>query len=243
MKQETNPAPDADQEFLKQEEKRAVIAVSDQQTVINAIKAINRQNRIIAILAIGLVVVSIVAAIGYFRRPKVMVAVQTPDGQRIAQLDDMNFGATEQIQMGEDNLKDDDKRELVNNFLQSFYAVDLASRSKDVPKSLAMMIPSSANVFYKYLNENGILQRERDEGWSASWTTDSFDIDKNDKNAAQIIGTQVLRRNVSGKIKQEKVQYKISFLLYTEGKREGSPLRTGYWIVNFKPEELSRSES
>lgn len=220
----------------------AVGTVANQEALIKLVKAVGSLNKIVFILATGLVVVSIVAAVGYFRRPKVLVAVQSADGRRIAQIDDINFGTTDQIQMGEDNLTDADKRELVENFLQSFYAVDLASRSKDVPRALRMVIPSNAQVLYKNLNEQGILQRERDEGWSASWTTDSFDVDRTDKNLAQVIGTQMLRRNAGGKLKQERVQYKILFQLYTEGKREESPLRTGYWIANFKAEELSRSE-
>ena len=105
-----------------------------------------------------------------------------------------------------------------------------------------MIIPANASMLYKNLNEQGTLQRERDEGWSSSWTTDSFEVDRTDRNLATVIGTQILRRNSSGKIKQERVQYKILFLLYTEGKREESPLRTGYWIANFKAQELSRSE-
>ncbi|HLM62484.1 MAG TPA: hypothetical protein VK308_16910, partial [Pyrinomonadaceae bacterium] len=202
----------------------------------------NSQSRIIFILGIGLVIVSVLCAVGYFRRPKVLVAVQSEDGRRILSIDDQKFGAAEQIQMGEDNLTNADKRELVENFLQSYYAVDLASRSKDIPRALKMIVPSNAAMLYKNLNEQGILQRERDEGWSASWTTDSFDVDRTDRNLATVIGTQILRRSTGGRIKQERVQYKILFQLYTEGKREESPLRTGYWIANFKAQELSRNE-
>lgn len=220
----------------------AVISVAQKEALLGMVRANNSQNRIILILGIGLVIVSVLCAVSYFRRPKVLVAVQTPDGQRIAKIDDVNFGATDQIQMGEDNLSNADKRELVENFLQSFYAVDLASRSKDVPRALKMITPAAAAQLYKNLNEQGILQRERDEGWSATWTTDSFEVDRSDRNLASVIGTQILRRNSSGRIKQERVQYKILFQLYTEGKRETSPLRTGYWIANFKPQELSRSE-
>jgi len=222
--------------------KEAIISVAEKEALLGMVRTNNRQNQIILALAIGLVIVSIISAVGYFRRPKVLVAVQSADGQRIAKIDDINFGTAEQIQMGEDNLSNADKRELVENFLQAFYAVDLASRSKDVPRALKMLIPANAQLLYKNLNEQGVLQRERDEGWSSSWTTDSFEVDRSDRNLASVIGTQMLRRNSSGKIKQERVQYKILFQLYTEGKREESPLRTGYWIANFKAEELSRSE-
>lgn len=214
-----------------------------QELVFEQVKASNRLYRVIAFLSIGLVLVSVLAAVGFFRRPKVLVAVQTPDGQRIAQIDDINFGSTEQIQMGEDNLNDRDKRELVENFLQTYYGVDLASRSKDVPKALSMLIPDSAKQLYKVLNEQGVLQRERDESWSGSWKTESFEVDRKDKNLVLVIGTQSLRRMVGGKVKSERIQYKIPFVLHTEGKRDNSPLRTGYWIVNFKPEEISRNET
>ena len=202
---------------------------------------VRRMNRIVFVLAVGLIAVSILAAVGFFRRPRVLVAVQTPDGQRIARIDDVNFGTSEQIQMGEDNLSDLDKKELVNQFLNAFYNVDLASRSKDVPRAMQMMVPESARFYFKTLSEQGQLQRERDEGWSAVWKTDSFEVDRADRNAVQIIGTQQLRRIVGGVAKAEKIQYKLTFLLHTEGSRNNSPLRTGYWIINFKAEELSRS--
>lgn len=221
---------------------QSIESVADKEALIGMVRAVNRLNRVCFVLAIGLVAISVLAAIGYYRRPKVIVAVQTPDGQRIAQIDDMKFGATEQIQMGEDNLNDRDKQELVNRFLETFYAVDLASRSKDVPKALSMLIPDSARNYYKTLNEQGYLQRERDEAWSSSWKTDSFEVDRSDRNQVQVIGTQNLRRVMAGKPKTERIQYKIVFTLHTEGKRDDTPLRTGYWIINFKPEELSRSE-
>lgn len=222
--------------------KESIATVAEREAMTGMVKAVARLNWIVLVLAIGLVAVSVLAAIGFYRRPRVIVAVQTPDGQRIAQIDDIKFGTTEQVQMGEDNLNDKDKKELVNNFLQTFYAVDLASRSKDVPKAMSMLVPESAKVIYKTINEQGLLQRERDEGWSASWNTDSFEVDRADKNTVQVIGTQVLRRMLAGKEKKERVQYKIVFTLQTEGKRDGTPLRTGYWIVNFKPQELSRTE-
>lgn len=228
--------------FAKKTVKTAIQSVVEKEALLGLVRAVNRLNRVVFVLALGLVLVSLIAAVGYFRRPKVMVAVTTPDGQRIAKIDDVNFGATEQIQMGEDNLNNRDKEYLVNQFLDSFYAVDLASRNRDVQKSLGMMIPGSAQILYKSLNEQGFLQRERDEGWSASWKTESFEMDRTDRNLASVIGTQILRRNLGGKIKQERVQYKIRLQLYTEGKREETPLRTGYWIANFKAEELSRSE-
>lgn len=212
------------------------------ELVFEQIKASNRLYKIITFLSVGLVLVSVLAGIGFFRRPKVLVAVQTPDGQRITQMDDVNFGATEQIQMGEDNLNDRDKKELVENFLQTYYGVDLASRSKDVPKALSMLVPDSARQVYKILNEQGLLQRERDESWSGSWKTESFEVDRKDKNMVLVIGTQNLRRLIGGKAKTERIQYKIPFILHTEGKRDSSPLRTGYWILNFKSEEISRNE-
>lgn len=226
----------------KDEMQESLSRIAGEEVLTGMVRAVNRVNRVNFILAVGLIIVAVIAAIGFYRRPKVIVAVQTADGQRIAQIDDMKFGLTEQIQMGEDNLSNKDKQELVNQFLQTFYAVDLASRSKDIPRALSMMIPDSAKSYYKVLNEQGYLQRERDEAWSASWKTDSFEVDRSDKNSVQVIGTQNLRRVIGGKPKTERVQYKIIFILHTEGKRDNTPLRTGYWIVNYKAEELSRTE-
>jgi hypothetical protein len=213
-----------------------------EELVMSLMKANKSIYRVCLVLGIGLVIVSILAAVGFYRRPKVIVAVQSADGQRITQIDDTKFGSTEQIQMGEDNLSNKDKNELIENWLQGRFAIDLASRSKDVPKFLSLMIPSTAGGLFKQLNETGELQRERDEGWSGSWKTDSIDVDRNDKNIVQVIGTQNLRKVVAGKPKTERIQYKIVFSLHTEGKRDNSPLRTGYWIVNYKDEVLSRTE-
>lgn len=224
------------------ETERAYTRVAGDEMLAQVMRGYQRQQLIIFLLAVGLVAVSVLAGVGYFRRPKVMVAVQTPDGKRVAQLDDLSFGATEQIQMGEDNLTHRDKEYLVNQFLQTFYAVDLASRAKDVPKALSYLAPASAASLYKVLNEQGYFQRERDEGWSSLWKTDSVEVDRNDRNLLRVIGTQDLRRVMGGKTRRERIQFKFTFVLHTEGKRENSPLRSGYWILNFKPEELSRNE-
>ncbi len=222
--------------------KESLARVAGNEMLVNMSQAVKGNNRVIFILSVSLVIVSAIAAFGFYRHPKVIVAVQSADGQRIASIDDMKFGATEQIQMGEEKLTDRDKRELVENFLSTIYGVDLASRSKDVPKALNMMIPETGRALYKDLNERGTLQKERDEGWSAGWNTDSFEIDRTDKNTARVIGTQTLRRIIGGNAKKERVQYKIVLTLHTDGKRDETPLRTGYWIVNFKAEELSRTE-
>ena len=232
---DTNETPPAETE-------RAYTRVAGNEMLAQVMRGYQRQQLIIFLLSLGLVAVSVLAGVGYFRRPKVMVAVQTPDGQRIAQLDDVRFGGTEQIQMGEDTLTNRDKEYLVNQFLQTFYGVDLASRSKDVPKALSLLAPAPAASLYKVLNEQGYFQRERDEGWSASWKTDSVEVDRNDRNLLRVIGTQDLRRVMGGKTRRERIQFKLTFVLHTEGKREDSPLRSGYWILNFKPEELSRNE-
>ena len=227
-------------EYTDDDVRETLESNAEKEAVLGLIKAVSGYQKIIIVLSVGFIIVAILAAIGFYRRPKVMVSVTTPDGRRIVKLDDVNFGAVEPVQMGADNLNNDDKKYLVNQFLSNYYGVDLASRSRDIQKALGLMIPSSAKRLWKALNERGYLQIERDEAWAATWDTEKIEVSPSDPNLIEVIGTQTLRKRLGGEIKEERNQYKIVFRLFTEGKRDDTPLRSGYWITQFNADSISR---
>jgi hypothetical protein len=166
----------------------------------------------------------------FLRKPDLIVAVTTPDGQRVVQLNNREFGQTEAVQLGKERLSNDDKTYLVSEFARLRFGVDRASREKDVERMLRMCIPRTAVNYAKDLKERGVLEREAGESWSAKWTQQSVKVDERDPFTVRVIGTQEITKTISGAIQQETVQYEITFKLTTDGSRADDNFRTGFKV-------------
>lgn len=176
----------------------------------------------------------------FLRKPDLVVAVTSADGQRVVQLNNREFGQTEVVQLGRDNLSNADKTYLVSEFARLRFSVDLASREKDVEKMLRMCLPRTAVAYAKDLKERGILERERSESWQGVWSQQSVKVDDRDPYTLRVIGTQEITKNLSGAANKETVQYEITFKLTTDGTRTDDNFRTGFKVAIISEQDISR---
>lgn len=179
------------------------------------------------------VVILILAGLAFYlflRKPDLIVAVTSADGQRVVQLNNREFGQTEAVQLGKEHLSNDDKTYLVSEFARLRFAVDRASREKDVEKMLRMCLPRTAVNYARDLKERGVLERENGESWSAKWTPQSVKIDPRDPYTVRVIGTQDITKNINGAVQEETAQFEVTFKLSTDGSRADDNFRTGFKV-------------
>lgn len=189
-----------------------------------------KKDTIIMFQSVIIVILAGLAFYLYLRKPDLIVAVTSPDGQRVVQINNREFGQTEAVQLGKENLTNGDKTYLVSEFSRLRFAVDRASREKDVERMLRMCIPRTAVNYAKDLKEKGVLEREASEMWSAKWTQQSVKVDERDPYTLRVIGTQEITKTINGAIGQETVQYELTFKLTTDGSRSDDNFRTGFKV-------------
>lgn len=199
-----------------------------------------RKDTVILLQSLIIVVLAGLAFWLFLRKPDLIVAVTSADGQRVVSLNNREFGQTESVQLGKDNLSNADKTYLVSEFARLRFGVDLASREKDVEKILRMCLPRTAVTYAKDLRERGVLEKERSESWQGVWSPQSVKIDERDPYTLRVIGTQEINKNVNGEALREAVQYEITFKLTTEGSRADDNFRTGFKVAIVSEQEISR---
>ena len=184
------------------------------------------QGLIVCLLAVAVFVL-------VFRRPDRIVAVTSPDGTRVVELDGRQLDVKEPIILGKEQLSDGDKTELVGQFCKSLYGVNRTTRDVEVPKALRMMVPENAAVYANYLREQRTLQIESDEQWQAVWTKQDIHVDERDPFLVHVLGKQTITKIINGQAKTEELQHQLVFKLTTNGVRDSDNLRTGFQIVSF----------
>lgn len=204
------------------------------------IKLLRQKDGVIVILSIALVVVTGLAFFLFLRKPDLIVAVTTPDGQRVVQLGNRNFEIAEPVQLGKEKLSNDDKTYLVNLASQLRYGVDKASREKDMEKWLRLFIPKSAVFYANQLKEKGVLVMESSEQWQAVWKPQSIKVDSSNPYLVRIIGQQTINKVINGAGVVETVQLELLYKLTTNGVRSDDNMRTGFQIVQFDEQVISR---
>ncbi len=207
------------------------------------VSTISSQRKIIGIMAGGMVIVCVIAFVLFLRKPDLITAQTTPDGRRVTQINNRDYGCTEAIELGKDNLSNDDKTYLANQFAARMYGVYLPSRDKDIERALRLIEDKNFLKSYATQLADGQLQAEKNEQWSAVWTPLKISVDENNPMVVRIIGTQDLTRSVNNETKQSQIQYQLTFRLTTDGRRTDENLRTGFKILQFAGEELSRTDS
>lgn len=196
--------------------------------------------RLIRLMIYGFLIQSIIVcglaiAVGVlvFRRPERIVAVTSPDGQRVVELDGRQVDVKEPVVLGKEQLSDADKTELVAQFCKSLYVVNRTTRDVEVPKALRMMVPENAAYYANYLKEKRVLQTENDEQWQAIWTKQDIHVDERDPFTVHVLGKQTITKIINGQAKTEELQHQLDFKLTTNGVRDSDNLRTGFQIVSF----------
>lgn len=200
-----------------------------------------RKDGLILLQSLFIVILAGLCFYLYLRKPDLIVAVTSPDGQRVVSINNRDFGQTEAVQLGRDNLTNSDKTYLASEWARLRFGVDLASREKDVEKMLRMLIPRSAVAYARQLKETGVLERERSENWQAVWTQQSVKIDDRDPYTLRIIGTQDITKNIAGAAQKESVQYEVTFKLTSDGTRSNDNFRTGFMVANVGEKEINRN--
>lgn len=176
-----------------------------------------------------------------FRRPDRIVAVTTPDGQRVIEIDGRQLDVKEPVVLGKEQLSDADKTELVAQFCKSVFTVNRTTRETEMPKALRMMTPENAALYAEYLRTSNQLQKENDEQWSALWSSQDIHVDERDPFIVHAIGKQTLTKIIGGQAKTEEIQHQITFRLTTKGVRDSDNLRTGFQIVSFENKTIPQA--
>ena len=174
----------------------------------------------------------------YWRRPD-RIVVDRSSG-RVLMINDREYGETEAVKLGPDKLTNADKQYLTGEFVKAIYAIDPATRPRDIERGLRMMVPNSALLFARYLKQTGILDKHRAESWQAVWTPQDISIDRIDPYTVRVIGKQEITKVVSGASQQETRQLQLTFKLVADPlRRADRNLRSGFLILGFDYKELA----
>ncbi|MCI0660630.1 MAG: hypothetical protein L0220_06105 [Acidobacteria bacterium] len=173
----------------------------------------------------------------YWRRPD-RIVVDRSSG-RVLMINDREYGETEAVKLGPDKLTNADKQYLAGEFVKAIYAIDPATRPREIERALRMMVPNSALLFARYLKQTGILDKHRAESWQAIWTPQDISVDKVDPYTVRVIGKQEITKLISGAPQQETHQLHLTFKLVADPlRRADRNLRSGFLISAFDYKEL-----
>ncbi len=178
----------------------------------------------------------------YWRRPD-RIVVDRSSG-RVLMINDREYGETEAVKLGPDKLTNADKQYLAGEFVKAIYAIDPATRPRDIERALRMMVPNSALLFARYLKQTGILDKHRSESWQAIWTPQDISVDRVDPYTVRVIGKQEITKVISGASQQETHQLHLTFKLVADPlRRADRNLRSGFLISGFDYKELGEADN
>ncbi|CAN5371665.1 hypothetical protein BH20ACI1_BH20ACI1_26580 [soil metagenome] len=165
---------------------------------------------------------------------------------RVVELNNRDYGATENVQITPDEPNETDKKYLVKEFLKALYEVEQTTRESQVNKLLRMLDPDLSLSFAARLRQNGLLASEKAESVNSSWELQDLGVDERDPYILRAIGIRKIRRKSGGQDTQETLQIKIKFLLKdspSSPARNDNNLRTGFTILRFRVEPVSGKTS
>lgn len=173
----------------------------------------------------------------YWRRPD-RIVVDRSNG-RVLMVNDREYGETEAVRLGPDKLTNADKQYISGEFVKALFAIDPATRPRDVERALRMMVPTSALKYAKWLKETGVLDKQRSESWQAVWTPQDISVDQVDPYTVRVIGKQQVTRIISGATEQEIHQLHMTLKLVADPQRRADRnLRSGFLVSGFDYKEL-----
>lgn len=207
------------------------------------IVAINRQRLINGFSLLLVALLSGFSFYLYLRKPDLITAQVDASGRKVVSINNREFGQTDAVILGKDNLNVDDKKQLLSEFF-SVNIINQQTRQSDINRALKCIIPAKREKFLKEeLVESGQLANEKQEMWSSNWNIQDFQAKDsgNDHSFVRVIGTLELSKVINGEVRKENVQLQYEFLLLTDGSRSNTPFRTGFFIADWKKKELSRT--
>lgn len=165
---------------------------------------------------------------------------------RVVELNNRDYGSTENVQITPDEPNETDKKYLVKEFLKSLYEVEQTTREAEVNKLLRMLDPDLSLSFAARLKQNGLLAAEKAESVNSKWELQDLGVDERDPYILRAIGVRRIRRKSGGQDVEETLQIKIKFLLKdspASPARNDNNLRTGFTILRFRVEPVSGKTS
>ena len=208
---------------------------------------INRQSWTTLILAVLLACSTVGNVLMYVRRPQ-LVVVDKASGQTLY-VNDREVGSTPSVEVGPDELRDEQKLFLVKNFLQGVFGMTQAVRGRQMDRVFKMMEPDSALTYARWLAEKRVLDTQAEEGWEGTWTVEEKNItlDEREPMIVNVVGEWKIRRMKGGSSKpvERTVLMSVRVLLRvstTKPKRNDNNLQTGFSVVKFKTKTLNETE-
>ena len=165
---------------------------------------------------------------------------------RVVELNNRDYGATENVEIAPDRPNDTDKKYLVKEFLKSLYEVEQTTRESEVNKILRMLDADLSLSLATRLKQNGILAAEKAESVNSTWELQDLSVDERDPYILRAIGVRRIRRKAGGQDVEETLQLKCKFLLKDSPNspaRNDNNLRTGFTILRFRVEPVSGKTS
>lgn len=160
---------------------------------------------------------------------------------RVTELNNRDYGSTENVSLTPDIPGDTDKKYLAKEFLTALYEVEQSTREGQINKVLRMVDPDLSLAMAARLKQNGVLAAEKADSLNSSWELQDLTVDERDPYILRAIGTRRIRRKVGGHDVEESMQLKCKFLLKdspTSPARNDSNLRTGFSILRFRVEPV-----
>lgn len=174
----------------------------------------------------------------YMRRPD-RIVVDGGSG-RVLSINDRNYGQEEGIEFGPDRLTQQDKVYITKEFVKALYAVDPATRPRDIERALRMMVPDSAVKFSRWMRDTGVLDQQKTESWQAIWNPMDVSVDKNDRYTVNVIGKQDITKVVNGVTVTDSKQLRLTIKLVADNKGRGDRnLRSGFLVASLDYQELN----
>jgi hypothetical protein len=161
---------------------------------------------------------------------------------RVIELNNRDYGKSENVEIAPDVPNETDKKYLVTEFLSTLYEVQQVTRESEINKLLRMLDPDLSLAFAARLKQNGLLAKEKAESLNSTWELQDISVDNRDPYLLRAIGVRTIRRKTGGQDVQETVQIKAKFLLKDSPKtpvRNDNNLRTGFTILRFRVEPVS----
>lgn len=165
---------------------------------------------------------------------------------RVVELNNRDYGATENVEIAPDRPADTDKKYLVKEFLKALYEVEQTTRETQVNKLLRMLDADLSLMLATRLKQNGLLAAEKAESVNSSWELQDLSVDERDPFILRAIGVRRIRRKAGGQDVEETLQLKCKFLLKdspASPARNDNNLRTGFTILRFRVEPVSGKQS
>lgn len=194
---------------------------------------------VLVVVVLGQVAFSLLL---YLRKPDTLIVDRTAGGDRVVTLNNREYGLTDQVKFGRDQLTEGDKKYLAGHFLELYYGHNPDRRDQQLNEALSLMVAARGREMFNYLKHNRILEQQAAESWQAVWTPQQSAVDAADPFTVRVIGTQQLTRLINQRPVIETHQLQVTVkLAKDELGRADRNQRTGYQIAWFGWEEVPPS--